>query len=442
MNHRIFGIGLAAILGFHTICNAQDTLPQWQEGYLDIHCIASGQGESHFYVMPDGTTMLVDAGDVGDVWTHNHWPDDTKGAGEWIAEYVKYFTPDAVIASDGKTEVDYFLLTHFHSDHMGNMWNPESGIIAAGKTLHFDKIVDRGYPAYDFPSRKKLEDKVVAFPYEAWVNACVKAGSKAERFDIGSRKQFALKHKRGGYDFEIYNIAASGRCHTGKGKGSVPMWPDGFPLDRYDENVMSCVHTVRYGPFKYYNGGDLGGGNYSLKTMLPRNFEQKVAPLVGNVTAMVLDHHGCMDSTNPEFLWTLSPDVIIVPCAEKSHPYTDTFDRIMNPSNPGRRDMYITGEVSRPVLGEARWARIKPFGHIVIRVYDKGEKYRVYVLDPLSYDYKVKYVSPEFSSVCGKNQESAGGTGRLNRSFEELPLGSIKPDGWLRPTQRLARRRW
>ena len=40
---------------------AQSVLPPWQEGCLDIHLINTGKGESTFYILPDGTTMLIDA---------------------------------------------------------------------------------------------------------------------------------------------------------------------------------------------------------------------------------------------------------------------------------------------------------------------------------------------------------------------------------------------
>ena len=42
------------------------TLPAWSEGCLDIHFINSGRGECCFYILPDGTTLLVDAGEVAD----------------------------------------------------------------------------------------------------------------------------------------------------------------------------------------------------------------------------------------------------------------------------------------------------------------------------------------------------------------------------------------
>lgn len=171
------------------------------------------------------------------------------------------------------------------------------------------------------------------------------------------------------------------------------MWPDGIDVKRYDENVFSCAFTVRYGRFKYYLGGDLSGATNSRKDKLPRDFETQIAPLVGPVTVMKADHHGYKDSTMPVFLWTLRPDVIVVQCAEDGHPKTVTANRFLDPVYPGRRDLYITGDISRQDLGENIWSKFKPYGHVVVRVYEGGQKYQVFVLDPKSYDYSIIYKS-------------------------------------------------
>ena len=39
-------------------------LPAWQEGYLDLHHINTGRGSAAFYILPDGTTVLFDAGEM------------------------------------------------------------------------------------------------------------------------------------------------------------------------------------------------------------------------------------------------------------------------------------------------------------------------------------------------------------------------------------------
>ena len=39
-------------------------LPAWEEGVLDIHAINTARGECTYIILPDGTTMVVDAGDL------------------------------------------------------------------------------------------------------------------------------------------------------------------------------------------------------------------------------------------------------------------------------------------------------------------------------------------------------------------------------------------
>lgn len=42
----------------------QRALPAWTEGSLYIHHISTGRGNASYFVMPDGTTMLIDAGEA------------------------------------------------------------------------------------------------------------------------------------------------------------------------------------------------------------------------------------------------------------------------------------------------------------------------------------------------------------------------------------------
>ena len=384
---------LSALISFIIVslsAAAQEYLPEWQEGYLDFHSISTGQGESTFIKMPDGTTMLVDAGDVGEQWTKIHLPDSSKTPGEWIAHYIRHFNSGAADPS----RVDYFLLTHFHSDHMGSIRKPGSGFFDVLKTVSFDRVIDRGWPDYDFPSFEKNKRACkVLDQYISAVQGQVAEGTVAEQFKIGSRKQICLKNDQKKYDFEVYNIAANGRRHTGKGLNTVQMWPEGFDVVKYDENVFSCAFTVRYGNFKYFLGGDISGATDSQKDKVMRDFETQIAPLVGPVTVMKANHHGQKDSGMPVFLWTLRPDVIVVQCAEDGHPKTVTAKRYIDPVYPGRRDLYITGDISRADLGEELWSNFKPYGHVVVRTYDGGKSYQVFVLDSKSHDYRIIYKS-------------------------------------------------
>src|SRR5918995_432400 len=80
-------------------------LPLWTAGTLDIHHINTGRGNATFFRLPDGTTMLVDAGDGGPPPPRGTppRPDASQPPAEWIARYVRAM---------GATQIDYGYLTH------------------------------------------------------------------------------------------------------------------------------------------------------------------------------------------------------------------------------------------------------------------------------------------------------------------------------------------
>ncbi|MGN1457057.1 MAG: ComEC/Rec2 family competence protein [Acutalibacteraceae bacterium] len=67
-------------------------------GKLVSHYIDVGQGDSEFIELPDGTTMLIDAG--------------TADYGETVVDYIKDL---------GYKKIDYLIGTHPHADHIGGM---------------------------------------------------------------------------------------------------------------------------------------------------------------------------------------------------------------------------------------------------------------------------------------------------------------------------------
>ena len=65
------------------------TYQGWKKGEMDIHFIYTGRGEANFYIFPDGTSMLTDAGDhQASVPMTDPKPDLSRRAGEWISRYI------------------------------------------------------------------------------------------------------------------------------------------------------------------------------------------------------------------------------------------------------------------------------------------------------------------------------------------------------------------
>ncbi len=371
-------------------------LPEWKEGWMDIHTIATGMGDATFLILPDGTSMLIDAGDTfGTRFISRMLPDSSRTAGEWIARYIRRHS--AALPEPGK--VDYFLLTHLHQDHMGaaSALRPGphyglAGITRVGEDIRFGTLVDRGYPNYDYPSlEKNVRSSGEMLPeymkFVSWQRD--NRGMQAERFQVGSRSQFRLRYAPERYkgSFEVWNVAGDGLIADGKKTRALY---DDHPED-WDENMFSCVTLFRYGRFSYFNGGDLGGSGRTAKTKTDRDAESQVAELTGRITVMKADHHGWKDTVNPYFLWKTAPDVILFPCSHINHPWSATVRRIADPQMPGRRMMFVTHDTGRGQVGEELWKLFPPHGHIVVRVYEGGASYQVFVVDAEEEDGQILY---------------------------------------------------
>ena len=392
-------VSLAALLMAAIAADAQKYLPEWQEGYMDIHTIATGRGDATFIVMPDGTTLMIDAGDNGKTKDKQH-PDTTKRAGEWQAVYMKHVM--AQLPYNDK--VDYAMITHFHDDHMGSirqMLPGEngyglSGITLVGELIGYDKLIDRAYPDYDFPSEKNVANANKKFmdEYHKFVKYQKTQGMEMEKFDVGALNQIKMLYNPKKYrkNFEIRNLAGNGQVWTGKGTAAEKQYSGDPTL--FDENVNSCAIRITYGNFRYFNGGDLSGGNWPIYKSNERDMETPTAKVCGKVDVMKANHHGYYDTCNGFFMNTLSPDVVIVDARSDNHPVPSTMARMTDPHVwTEQGEFYITVDQARNKLGEELWSHFKPWGHIVVRVYEGGEKYQVFVLDADSLDYPIVYKS-------------------------------------------------
>jgi beta-lactamase superfamily II metal-dependent hydrolase len=364
-------------------------LPVWTPGTLDIHQISTGRGNAALFILPDGTTMLVDAGAAGDgVPETGPHPDSSRSPGAWIARYIQRHLPAGV------TQLDYALLTHFHSDHMGQLLATSpldrtgayrmTGITEVGDTVPIRVLLDRGWPDYSYPA--PVEDATMA-NYRRFLAAGQRVGMTIERFKPGSAAQIHLQHDAAKYPaFEIRNIAANGEIWTGSSDSTRSLFPplDSLsPADSPTENMCSAGIRLAYGRFRYFTGGDLPG---TADPGFPQwhAVEPAVSPVIGRVDVHVVNQHGSMGEESEAFLQSLRSTVLIVPSWAPSHPAPDVLKRIMNSRlPPTERFVFATDlrESTRVVIGQRATQLSGPAGHIVVRVDRGGDRYWVYVLD-------------------------------------------------------------
>ncbi|GAB4000305.1 hypothetical protein GCM10028807_52880 [Spirosoma daeguense] len=393
-----------------------ERLPVWTTGTLDIHHINTGRGNATFLILPDGTTLLIDAGalDPTDKRTQSARntsavPNDNKQPGEWIARYINKM----MTMSQLQPKLDYAQLTHFHDDHMGT---PSSisrkaekgdfvlaGITEVAAYLPIDKIIDRGWPDYTYPAP---QTDIAMTNYKTFVDWQSKnKGTVFERSKPGRNDQIVLKRNPTKFanTFEIRNIIANGELWTGTGTATQKLFPELTSLKSNQlpsENMCSIGIRLRYGMFDYFSGGDMPG---VLRFGAPHwnDVETPVSKVVGPVDVHILDHHGNRDSQNDNLLAALRPRVLVIPVWSSDHPGHDVLDRIYSQAiYPGERDVFATDmlEANKLVIGELLNRLKSDKGHVVVRVIPGGATYQVITLDDSNENFTVKGVFGPYQS--------------------------------------------
>ena len=366
-------------------------LPLWSEGELDIHAISTGRGECLFYVMPDGTTMVVDAGEFSressDYKNVLQRPNSSVRPTKVFADYIYHFMPK------GRYNIDYFHLSHFHMDHMGNLEKEYTkdatgtytlaGVTALYHLLPFNEVIDRAYGNYTGLAVNSMSEAALA-NYQKFLDYQVgRKALKASQFKLGATNQFAMKYKAADYpNFKIENVC-SNCC----------IWENGQSVDIYNgkskaENAASCGFVIRYGKFDFHAAGDIG--DYE-------DLEYRVAKVVGQVEATKAHHHLSPHSNCQKAMNVLKPQVLIATSfyVRDIQPDKSKFDYITT----GGCDIYCTS-VGESLLTKypTDYAKCNATsGHIVIRVAKGGDTYMVYTLDDMDTKYTVKHIDGPYN---------------------------------------------
>lgn len=385
-----------------------NVLPAWSEGYLDIHFINAGRGECCFYILPDGTTMLVDAGEVK---TNNikegneNYPDDLNVEQKpnasvrpymVYANYIKHFMPN------GQTAINWCAPSHFHIDHIGEPKTGtenhpvagyhKTGLMALFDEVPFYRVIDRAYPDYVEDDTTAPLEGGLAQDWADFVTYHIKEGNIAAgyRFTPGE-EQITLRYNKAAYsNFRIFNICANGFVWNKKNGAGY------LAGSRANEgNPASCGFHISYGDFDYVACGDLTSTPQNLAAYYVRDF-------IGGdkLDAFKTHHHLSGNSWGTRTKEVHKPQVILSHSFYNKQPDTGILQMLFDYT--WQKNFFVTNLHSMWKSNNSTLMNDSEFtgseGHIVLRVAPGGKTFYVYMLDDTNFEYKIKSIHGPYTS--------------------------------------------
>lgn len=231
---------------------------------LDIYWIDVEGGAATLIVTPQGQSVLVDTG--------------FAGFGDRDASRIA----QVVTKEAGLKRLDYFIVSHFHSDHVG-------GLPALAKRVAIDAFVDHGESVDKGPDgRSSYEDDYRAI-----------AGPRARTVKPGDRLPLT--------GVELVFVTSDGQVLAApladRGPNALCSSFKPQPEDR-GENGRSVGFLLRAGQFEFVSLGDLSW-NYQHRLACPVN-------LLGTIDLFQVTHHGVRDDVLPQQMWAMAPTVAVM----------------------------------------------------------------------------------------------------------------------------------
>ncbi len=263
-------------------------LPRASGGVLQVHVLNVGQGDAILIIAPGGKTALVDAGDAN--------------AGKTVRDALARYSVQ---------QLDYFVATHPHPDHIGGA----SELLKSIKVLN---VLDSGIPPPDFQTN-------TAAP-EQKTNGKSKPPPKPRvTVQLPTTKtytEFQAAIKQSGA--QLVTAAPGQRYELGGGVLLTVLAPIPPPFTKEqmraggnEPNANSIVLRLDYGDFSMLLPADAEAQT-----------EQRLLSTNANVAAKLLKvaHHGSKYTTTDDFLRRVKPEAAIISVGE--------FNRYAQPAQP------------------------------------------------------------------------------------------------------------
>lgn len=340
----------------------------WEAGELNVYWFDVEQGDAQLIVGPTGRTMLIDLGE-------RSW----NGRSNTMAMRVEAAIRAICDVPTGPVHLDYVMASHHHLDHIGYAGNPNdtsslgNGIYQLlnpadiGWTV--GTLIDRDGGTWDdlddddscsvgtsaAPSAEVVWHNAgtVSQTSRRWICWLYGPDGQPDRAHIEGRVQTLTNAMS---SWPTYDLGPGVTAEVLQANAKGVMLADGVTPVAGDhtgathppsENDYSIAIRFQYGDYVYATAGDTDG-EYDTSSFgyTYNDVELSLAPEIGLVDTVRLNHHGSGHSSSDVYIETLEPETAVISCGVNSygHPANrvlDTLRTVPNSLGVGA-DIYLT----------------------------------------------------------------------------------------------------
>lgn len=257
---------------------------------LEIYFIDVEGGQSTLIVSPSGQSLLIDTG----------W----RGYNNRDTERIMTAAKNAHIK-----QIDYVLITHYHTDHVG-------GVKQLADKIKIGTFVDHG------PNRE--DSKITRNDYADYENTL----PRAQHLVMKPGDKLPIK------GLDVTAVSADGELITSPLPGAGQPNPACSTAQKKEvdtsENARSLGTLITFGSFRMIDLGDLTW-NKELGLVCPNN-------LIGTVDVYLTSHHGLAQSGSPQLVDALHPRVAVMNNGAKKGGEPSAWQVIKD--SPGLEDIW------------------------------------------------------------------------------------------------------